>query len=219
MQERLHLADVRFHHREDVFHRHRLRRRDRPRRRCRSRSRAQCPRSACRALAARYASGYWVMPTTSQPCERYQRDSARVEKRGPLMTTIVPDACAVTPASIVASTTSCPQDRAVRIGERHVVHDVAVVVGVGAAARAIDELVEHDEIARGDVGTERSDRARPENRAHTEEAQRPKVGSLRDAGRRNRVTRAVTRDERDPSIADVADCDRRRSAIRTGCRR
>ena len=83
------------------------------------------------------------------------------------------------------------------------VHDVAVVVGVGAAARAVDELVEHDEIARGDIGTERSDRARPEHRAHTERAQRPEVGSLRDAGRRNRVTRAVTRDERDPSIADV----------------
>src|SRR5438874_2188816 len=46
---------------------------------------------------ARYASGYCVMLTTSQPCVRNHADSARVEKRGPCTTTTVPRSCSRTP--------------------------------------------------------------------------------------------------------------------------
>ena len=38
----------------------------------------------------RYASGYWVIEMTSQPASLNHFDSAFVEKRGPLMITIVP---------------------------------------------------------------------------------------------------------------------------------
>ena len=43
-------------------------------------------------------------------------------------------------------------DGAVRIGERDVVRVARVVVGVGAAPCAVDELVEHHEVAGVDVG-------------------------------------------------------------------
>src|SRR4051794_41133650 len=39
------------------------------------------------------------MLMTSQPAERYHADSARVENRGPWMTTTVPDECTVTPSA------------------------------------------------------------------------------------------------------------------------
>jgi hypothetical protein len=43
-----------------------------------------------------------------------------------------------------------PQRLAVGMRERHVVHLVGVVVRVVAAARAVDQLVEHHEVARFD---------------------------------------------------------------------
>ena len=48
---------------------------------------------------ARAASGYWVMLTTSQPAEENQRDSARVENRGPWITTTVPVSWTRTPSA------------------------------------------------------------------------------------------------------------------------
>src|SRR5919202_6781002 len=50
------------------------------------------------------ASGYWVMLTTSQPADENHLDSARVEKRGPWMTTTVPPSWTVTPSDRAAST-------------------------------------------------------------------------------------------------------------------
>ena len=56
-----------------------------------------------------------------------------------------------------------PQHRAVRIGERHVMYVLAVVERVVAPARAVDELVEDDEVARPDIRSERTDRARTDD--------------------------------------------------------
>jgi hypothetical protein len=44
------------------------------------------------------------MLMTSKPWLRYQRDSARVEKRGPWITITVPDGWTVMPAAPAAST-------------------------------------------------------------------------------------------------------------------
>ena len=70
-------------------------------------------------------------------------------------------------------------DRAVRIGERHVVAEAGVVERVGPAPRAVDELVEHDEVAGMHVRPQRAGRARPDDRAHAERPQRPEVGAGR----------------------------------------
>ena len=52
---------------------------------------------------ARTASGCPVIPISVQPCAAYHCDSARVEKRGPSMTTSVPDPAGTQPAFRAAS--------------------------------------------------------------------------------------------------------------------
>ena len=51
----------------------------------------------------RYASGYWVIEMTSQPASPNHFDSDFVEKRGPLMITIVPRSWTGIPCSRMTS--------------------------------------------------------------------------------------------------------------------
>ena len=76
-----------------------------------------------------------------------------------------------------ASTAAAADDRAVRIGERHVVAEARVVERVGPAPRAVDELVEHDEVAGVHGRLAATRRARTDHRADAERAQRPEVGA------------------------------------------
>ncbi len=57
---------------------------------------------------ARAASGYWVMLTTDHPAAENHCDSARVEKRGPWMTTTVPPSCTGTPSARAAASVTPP---------------------------------------------------------------------------------------------------------------
>src|SRR5256885_325917 len=105
---------------------------------------------------ARKASGDWVMLMTSHPAERYQFDSARVgqQRRAQL--------------------------GAVGVGEADVADVGTVVEGVAAARRAVDELVEGDEVAGSDVGLQRACRAGADDALHAEHAHGPEVGPVVD---------------------------------------
>ena len=92
------------------------------------------------------------MFTTCQPIALNQRDSAAVENRGPLMTTIVPPSITSTPARRPAAASARSEPGVVGLGERLVVHRGAVVEGVGTPPGAIDELVDDHELAGIDVG-------------------------------------------------------------------
>ena len=86
---------------------------------------------------------------------------------------------------------------------------------VGSARRAVDELIDDDELTGMDVRLQRARRARRDDRAHTELVHRPDVGPVGDAVRRELVPASVAREERDPAIADGADRDRSgRRAVR-----
>ena len=58
-------------------------------------------------------------------------------------------------------------------------------------------------------GGQAAHRARPEDPAHAQRAQRPHVGPVRDGVRRELVVDAVTRQKRDLVVTDGAHRDRR----------
>ena len=153
---------------------------------------------------ARTASGCPVMLTSDQPCAAKCRDSARVEKRGPSTTTIVP------PSSTESSAAATALDswRAVRVGERHV-HRTGLHEALDAAVGPVDELVGHDHVAGGDVGTKTADGAGGEDLANSQRAQRPEVGPVVDPVRRELMPGPVPRQERHPPPRDDAERDRR----------
>ena len=124
------------------------------------------------------------MFTTCHPIDRNHCDSARVENRGPLMTTIVPPSCTVAPISRPAVTSGGPQPGVIRFGEGLMVDGWIVVVRVGAAPGAVDELVDDDEVAGVEVGLQRADRARADDRADAERPERVDVGAKRHPMRR-----------------------------------
>src|SRR4029450_13196642 len=98
------------------------------------------------------------MLMTSQPLSWNQRLSARVEKRGPWMTTMVPPSWAVMPrasASLRARARRSGQEGAAR--GRGVAEGVggglgAVGEGVAGAPGPVDQLVADDEGAGGGLG-------------------------------------------------------------------
>ena len=81
------------------------------------------------------------MLSRSVPIDANQRDSARVEKRGPLTTVTVPPSSTVTPSARQARQRLGPQVVAVRVGERDVVRGRPVEERAVAAAGPVDELV------------------------------------------------------------------------------
>ena len=158
------------------------------------------------------------MPTTDQSLALNQRDSARVEKRGPSMTTRVPpsvgDHCAARPDR----QDGVPAGGAVGVGDRDV-DRALVVVGLHASARAVDELVGDDERAGPEVRSQPADRARGQHLADAERAQRPEVGAVGDLVRRESVVATVPGQEGHPAVADRADDDRVATAGRRASRR
>ena len=143
----------------------------------------------------------------------YQRDSARVENRGPSITTIVPPRrTSMLAAAAVAHGRAA--GRAVRVGEVHV-HRAVVVERLDAPARAVDELVGQHECARPELGAQPPDGARREDLAYADRAQRPQVRPVGDAVRREPVILAVPGKESDRPAVDLGDRDRvGRSAVR-----
>jgi hypothetical protein len=99
-------------------------------------------------------------------------------------------------------------DRAVRIGVGNVMSVARVVERVGPSPRAVDELVEHDEVTGVNVGRERTGRARRDHLAHAEHAHRPEVGARGNARGHELVVASVAGNERNPPPADVGDRDR-----------
>jgi hypothetical protein len=108
---------------------------------------------------------------------------------------------------------------------------VHVVVGLGAdvvagvvervrsSPRAVDQLVDDDEVAGHDVGPERADRAGSDDGPDTERRQRPDVGAERNAVGDVLVTPAVSGQERHPPTGDRTDGDRAgRTAVGRGDR-
>ncbi len=145
------------------------------------------------------------MFTTCQPSDRNHRDSARVEKRGPGITTTVPSVVHAHADALARLDRVPGDDCAVRIGVGDVMGVARVVVRVGATPGAIDELVEDDEVAGMDVGRQRSRRARADHLAHAEHAHRPEIGAGGDARRRELVVAPVAGNERDAAAADLGD--------------
>ena len=130
------------------------------------------------------------------------------------MTTTVPRSWTSIPWSRIVAIVSAAQDRVVDVGRGEVGHDRAVVERVGAAARPVDELVAHDEVARLDVRLERAGRARRDDGLHAERAHRPDIGPVVDPVRRDRVAPTVARQEGDPAAGDVGQEERvRRRAV------
>src|SRR5450755_1255476 len=97
--------------------------------------------------------------------------------------------------------------RTVRIGERDV--DAAVVEeGLRAAAGPVDDLVGDDERPRAERWGQRADRAGGDDLPDAERTQRPQVGLVGDAMRRETVVPVMARQERHAPPGDLAYRDR-----------
>ena len=93
--------------------------------------------------------------------------------------------------------------------------DGPVVERVGPTVRPVDELVAQDEVAGLDVALERTGGTRRDHRLHAEGAHRPDVGPVVDPVGRDRVTPAVTGEERDLPVGDGGEEERvGRGAVR-----
>ena len=71
------------------------------------------------------------------------------------MTTIVPPSCTARPSPDRSADEHRAHRRVVGLGKRDVVHLGPVEERVGAARRAVDELIHHHELARMDVRLQR----------------------------------------------------------------
>ena len=156
---------------------------------------------------------------TSQPADANQADSARVENRGPSITTTVPRSCSGIRSSRPFAIVTLAHRRAVRVGERDVRGDGAVVERVRPVARAVDQLVADHEVARLHGRLQRAARVRAEHAGHAELLHGPDVRPVGDPVRRELVLHAVAGDEGHRPAADVADRPAARRACRTACRR
>ncbi len=83
----------------------------------------------------------------------------------------------------------------------------AVVEGVGAAIRPVDELVADHELAQAQVGSERSGGIRPELPAGTHLAERPDVRAVGDLVWRQLVPAPVAGEERDPDTVHLRESE------------
>ena len=157
------------------------------------------------------------MPTTDQPIAACHRDSARVEKRGPSMTTMVPPSTACQPRPSAAPSAASRPIGQYGIGERGV-HDVAGPCRPAAAHRrrrsATRAFVRSTSWSGtssvpGPYSSRRPPTAHgPEHLAHPDRAQRPQVGAVVDAVRRQVVAAAVAGQERHLPAGDLAEEER-----------
>ena len=85
-----------------------------------------------------------------------------------------------------------------------------VVEGVDASLGAIDELVDHHEVAGTQTGLQRPGRERSEHAAHAERRHRREVGAVVDPVRGPLVVPTVPRDERHPQAGHRGDGHGRR---------
>ncbi len=150
------------------------------------------------------------MLIVSQPISWNHFDSARVEKRGPWMTTTVPPSRAGMPSSPAVSTRSARRSGAVRVGGRDVRRLGPVVEGVRPPARPVDELVADDELAELELGLERARGVRPDDPPDAELLHRPDIRAVGNRVRRELVVQPVAREKSDALPADLADRERRR---------
>jgi hypothetical protein len=88
-------------------------------------------------------------------------------------------------------------------------HDAEVVEErAGASARAIDELIDQHHLARVHVFLQRADRRHAQDLLCAELLEREHVGAVVDAVRRDAVPAAVTRQEQQRRVAELAAHDR-----------
>ena len=129
------------------------------------------------------------MLTTSQPEAENHADSARVEKRGPWMTTTVPPSRTGIPSAPAESTSSARSSGQYGSAAETCVtaRPAAVVERVRATARPVDELVADDELPARQIGPQRARRARADDAPHPELPHRPHVRPVRHAVRRQLV--------------------------------
>ena len=92
---------------------------------------------------------------------------------------------------------------AVGVGEGHVAEHGTVEEGVGAAPRAVDELVADDQFSRMDVLAQRSGGEGADHPAHAELVEGPQVGPRVHAMGRELVVQAVAGEEGDATVADL----------------
>lgn len=85
-----------------------------------------------------------------------------------------------------------------RIRKAHMADDAALEKSKGPHALGpVDDLVRHDEVAWADLFLQRADGAEGDDAAHAQRAQRRDVGAAGHFVRRERVVRAVAREEGD----------------------
>ena len=157
------------------------------------------------------------MLIVSQPASWNHLDSARVEKRGPWMTTTVPPSRALMPSSPAVSTRRAPAGRGSTGRRRRRGSSRGRRRTCRAAARPVDELVADDELTQLELGLERAGGVRADDPPHAQLAHRPDVRPVRDRVRRQLVLQAVPRQERDSAARDLADGEGR-GRLPKGCR-
>ena len=145
------------------------------------------------------------MLITSHPASRNQLDSARVEKRGPWMTTTVPAV-----ANGDAELARRLDEQAAQVGTVGIRRgDVGclgpVVERILPRPRPVDELIADDELAELEVGLQRARGVRADDAAYPELLHRPDIGPVGDPVRRELVPAAVAREKGDSGSLDFAD--------------
>ena len=149
------------------------------------------------------------MLTSVKPWRANHWLSARVENRGPWITTMVPPS--TTPGRPAAAARSSGQYGSAKLTWM----PPGVEVRRRPAAGAVDQLIGHHHRTGTQVRREAADRARPEDAPHAQRPQRPHVGAVGHGVRRELVLDAVAGQERHLVIADGADGDRcARGAVR-----
>jgi cellulose synthase/poly-beta-1,6-N-acetylglucosamine synthase-like glycosyltransferase len=98
-----------------------------------------------------------------------------------------------------------PADRAVRVGELDVHRAALVVERLRPARGPVRELVRHRQRARPVDVRQRADGAGRDHLPHPDRAQRPQVGAVGDAVRREPVAAAVPRQEGHPPPGHLPD--------------
>ena len=141
--------------------------------------------------------GYWVMLITSQPCSENQRLSARVEKRGPWITTTVPRSWTVMPArgaAVDGELAAAPGSTARRVLMCTVVRPVVEC----RRAREVRSTnwSQTTKSPGSTCGCRLPEALGPEDPGHAERRHRPDVGAVVDRVRRVLVPGAVARQER-----------------------
>ena len=169
--------------------------------------------------AASGTSGYMVMLMMWPPDAANHRDSARVEKRGPWMTTAVPLGRKVSPAAGERRARDLVQFGVERIRGREMLHRAAggggpVEEGVRARGRAVEELIGEDEGAGRVLGGQPAHGRARDDRRDAERGESPDVGAVRDQVRRDRVVGAVAGEECDVPAGEGSDSDQGRAVRR-----